>query len=146
MPKADEIDTYIRTINTVSHKLKKYVNAQLKDLGLTSSTYFFVLKVGERGQLSQDELFNLIHLNPSNITRGVDRLIKLGYMSKEQSATDARMKMLKLTKLGKQKYHQLVNRLPTINVFLVDSLTANQVNDFKQIMKNMETNLDSLIK
>ncbi|WP_290123687.1 hypothetical protein [Paucilactobacillus hokkaidonensis] len=40
MKHSDESDGYIRTINTISHKTQLYLNNQLKDLGLTSSTYF----------------------------------------------------------------------------------------------------------
>jgi len=80
-----ELDSYLRAINTVSHKVSQYMNKELKDLGLTSSTYFFVLKVGDMGELSQEELFKQIYLNPSNVTRRLNRLIKLGYISKEKS-------------------------------------------------------------
>lgn len=145
MTQLEELDTYISAINTVSHKVKQYLNEQLKDLGVTSSTYFYLMKVGDKGQLSQDDLFQLIHLNPSNITRGVARLIKLGYLSKEQSPTDRRVKIIKLTKLGEQKYRQLVIRLPTINDSLVQTLTPEQVIIFKQILTSVDVELDQLL-
>lgn len=145
MTQLEELDTYISTINTVSHKVKQYLNEQLKDLGVTSSTYFYLMKVGDKGQLSQDDLFQLIHLNPSNITRGVARLIKLGYLSKEQSPADRRVKIIKLTKLGEQKYRQLVIRLPTINDSLVQTLTPEQVIIFKQILTSVDVELDQLL-
>ncbi|MFD1465118.1 MarR family winged helix-turn-helix transcriptional regulator [Lapidilactobacillus mulanensis] len=145
MTQLEELDTYISAINTVSHKVKQYLNEQLKDLGVTSSTYFYLMKVGDKGQLSQDDLFQLIHLNPSNITRGVARLIKLGYLSKEQSPTDRRVKIIKLTKLGEQKYRQLVIRLPTINDSLVQTLTPEQVIIFKQILTSVDVELNQLL-
>ncbi|WP_137597760.1 MarR family winged helix-turn-helix transcriptional regulator [Paucilactobacillus kaifaensis] len=145
MKSADDLDFYIRTINTVSHKTRLYLNNRLKDLDLTSSTYFFILKVGDNGELSQDQLFKLIYLNPSNVTRRLNRLIKLGYISKEKSTVDGRSKIVKLTKLGYQKYEVLTKRLPQINKAIVSSLNQDQLVAFNQLMSNMETGLDELL-
>lgn len=145
MKQATDLDFYIRSINTVSHKTRLYLNSQLKDLGLTSSTYFFILKVGDSGDLSQDQLFKLIYLNPSNVTRRLNRLIKLGYISKEKSATDGRSQIVTLTKLGYQKYAELKERLPQINKSIVKSLSTDQLAAFNQLMISMETQLDDLL-
>ncbi|BAP85804.1 transcriptional regulator [Paucilactobacillus hokkaidonensis JCM 18461] len=145
MKHSDESDGYIRTINTISHKTQLYLNNQLKDLGLTSSTYFFILKVGDSGELSQDQLFKLIYLNPSNVTRRLNRLIKLGYISKEKSAVDGRSKIIKLTKLGYQNYEKLKERLPQINNSIVSALDRDQLVIFKQLMAKMEARLDGLL-
>lgn len=145
MKHSDESDGYIRTINTISHKTQLYLNNQLKDLGLTSSTYFFILKVGDSGELSQDQLFKLIYLNPSNVTRRLNRLIKLGYISKEKSAVDGRSKIIKLTKLGYQNYEKLKERLPQINNSIVSALDRDQLVIFKQLMAKMEAGLDGLL-
>lgn len=145
MKQATDLDFYIRSINTVSHKTRLYLNSQLKDLGLTSSTYFFILKVGDSGELSQDQLFKLIYLNPSNVTRRLNRLIKLGYISKEKSATDGRSQIVTLTKLGYQKYAELKERLPQINKSIVKSLSTDQLAAFNQLMISMETQLDDLL-
>lgn len=146
MNSANDLDFYIRTVNTVSHKTRLYLNSQLKDLGLTSSTYFFILKVGDNGELSQDQLFKLIYLNPSNVTRRLNRLIKLDYINKEKSTIDGRSKIIKLTKLGYQRYVELKERLPQINESIVSSLSQDQLLIFKQLMANMEAGLDELLQ
>ncbi|MDN5575219.1 MAG: MarR family transcriptional regulator [Pediococcus sp.] len=140
-----ELDSYLRAINTVSHKVSQYMNNELKDLGLTSSTYFFVLKVGDMGELSQEELFKQIYLNPSNVTRRLNRLIKLGYISKEKSPVDGRTRIIKLTPLGTQKYDQLVRCLPTINQAVVETLDPKEAVVLKQLVGKMETGLDALL-
>ncbi|WP_252902462.1 MarR family winged helix-turn-helix transcriptional regulator [Paucilactobacillus hokkaidonensis] len=95
--------------------------------------------------MSQDQLFKLIYLNPSNVTRRLNRLIKLGYISKEKSAVDGRSKIIKLTKLGYQNYEKLKERLPQINNSIVSALDRDQLVIFKQLMAKMEARLDGLL-
>ncbi|KRM56750.1 hypothetical protein C5L31_000410 [Secundilactobacillus malefermentans] len=95
--KKDEVDTFIKSIDTVSHKIDLYVSDQLKDLGLTPSTYFVILKIGAYGELTQEQLFQMLSINPSNVTRRLNRLIEVGYVSKKQSTDDKRRRLVKLT-------------------------------------------------
>ncbi|MDC4186604.1 MarR family transcriptional regulator [Loigolactobacillus coryniformis] len=141
----DEMDSYIRQFNLVAQKIRQYLNQQLKDLNLTASTYFFILKVGERGTLSQEELFKVIYLNPSNVTRRLNRLIKLGYVVKEKSLTDGRSRVIKLTALGQQQYQQLLQRLPQINQTLVDSFDTQQRTTLQQFLGIVDRDLDQLL-
>ncbi len=141
----DEMDSYIRQFNLVAQKIRQYLNQQLKDLNLTASTYFFILKVGERGTLSQEELFKVIYLNPSNVTRRLNRLIKLGYVVKEKSPTDGRSRVIKLTALGQQQYQQLLQRLPQINQALVDSFDTQQRTILQQFLGIVDRDLDQLL-
>ncbi len=141
----NDLDGHIRAINTVSHKVSQYLNSELKDLGLSASTYFFILKIGDKGKITQDDLFKQIFLNPSNVTRRLNRLIKLGYVSKEKSANDKRVRVVKLTPLGQEKYQQLVIRLPTINQEVVQALTSDEVLILRRLVGKMETGLDDLL-
>lgn len=141
----EPIDEQIRMINSVSHKVTQYLNKQLADLQLTASTYFFILKIGDHGELSQDQLFQLIYLNPSNVTRRLDRLIKLGYVVKQPSVADGRANIIKLTELGQQRYEELKLRLPRINTVIVDRLNPDQLTVFNQLMNAIEINTDQLL-
>ncbi len=141
----DELDGYIRRFNIVAQKSRQYLNQQLKDLNLTASTYFFILKVGEHGTLSQEELFDVLYLNPSNVTRRLKRLIDLGYIVKAKSPADGRSRVIKLTALGQRQYDQLVQRLPQINQALVQSFDQQQAAMLQEFLGSVDRDLNQLL-
>lgn len=110
-----EIDGLIATINTASRQLQTYLDEQLKPLKLTSSNYYFILKINQAPTLTQDQLFKRIYLSQSNVTRRLEQLIRLGYVQKQRSQTDGRSWSISLTSTGKALVPKLNERLEYVN-------------------------------
>ena len=80
-------------------KMEEY----FKDYALTPVKFNALLLIkhmgGDEG-LSQNEICHHLIVSPSNITRLIDRLIKDGYVERNASQKDRRIKLIKITKSG----------------------------------------------
>lgn len=80
----------IKWLSIAGRYTKMYLDKQLEPLGLNSSQHMFVIKICEEPGISQERLFSLIYLNPSNITRAITALEKQGFLVKRQNPADRR--------------------------------------------------------
>jgi DNA-binding MarR family transcriptional regulator len=96
-----EIDDEVTAIGIADKKISAALDEALRPIGLNSSNYYFLLKIGESNELSRDELFQKISLSQSNVTRRLDQLVKLGLVVKNRSDVDKRAFVAHLTDKGK---------------------------------------------
>lgn len=97
------------------------LDRRLKSYRLNASMYYYILRLHEQPRMTQDQLINLTYLNPSNVTRAVNQLVKLGYVRKRQSKLDKRVYELSLTKKGERLYPEIVE----LRQAVADSLLAD---------------------
>ena len=86
--------------------------------------YYYILRLHEQPRMTQDKLISLTYLNPSNVTRAVNQLVKLGYVRKRQSKEDRRVYQLSLTKRGERLYPDIVKIRQTVADGLLGDLPA----------------------
>lgn len=103
-------DRLIEAVNIAAKVVSERLDAALRPLGLTASNYYFVLKMHAAGELTQDQLFKLIHLSPSNVTRRLAQLEAAGFVAKSRDPADGRTWRLALTAAGEA----LVPRLDAV--------------------------------
>ncbi len=87
-------------MNIAAKVVTEQLDVNLRPLGLTASNYYFILKMANRGAMTQEQLFRLIHLSPSNVTRRLAQLIAAGFVTKKRAAADRRTWLLALTGKG----------------------------------------------
>jgi len=98
----------IKWLSIAGRYTKMYLDKQLEPLGLNSSQHMFVIKICEEPGISQERLFSLIYLNPSNITRAITALEKQGFLVKRQNPADRRTFFLDPTEKARQTYPEIV--------------------------------------
>lgn len=84
------MDDLLKWISITDRHNKIYLDKKLKDIGLNSSRHFYILKIYENPGITQDKLIDIIHLNPSNITRALCQLEKLGFIERVAKKDDKR--------------------------------------------------------
>ncbi|MFC6808700.1 MarR family winged helix-turn-helix transcriptional regulator [Lactococcus lactis subsp. hordniae] len=72
----------LKNLPSVSRRYLKLIDQKLATYQLSSSTYYYIIKLYEFGDLTQDKLVRLTGLNPSNVTRAIQKLIFLDYIKK----------------------------------------------------------------
>ena len=100
------------------------LDRQLQPYRLNASMYYYILRLHEQPRMTQDKLISLTYLNPSNVTRAVNQLVKLGYVRKRQSKEDRRVYQLSLTKRGERLYPDIVKIRQTVADGLLGDLPA----------------------
>ncbi|WP_390409303.1 MarR family winged helix-turn-helix transcriptional regulator [Lacticaseibacillus jixiensis] len=122
---ADKHDnTIIKQLHTASNMAIRSLELRLKPLGVNSSQYFFILKLHDDPGVTQDQLVRADSRHQSNVNRELSRLVKLGLVTKVQSATDGRRYELTLTQAGEDLYPKVKAALDAQEQSLAQALAA----------------------
>lgn len=98
----------IKYISIIDRHNKIYLDKKLKEIGLNSSHHFYIINIHRYPGIAQDKLINLTHLNPSNITRALCTLERLGFIKKVSNEDDRRTYNLYLTDKGINAYPKII--------------------------------------
>ncbi len=98
-PSAEAFNGMLCVYSLLYRKMEDY----FKDYALTPvkfNTLLLLKHLGSTEGLSQNEICHHLIVSPSNITRLIDRLIDDGYVERNSSLEDRRVKLIKITKSG----------------------------------------------
>ncbi|MFD1485960.1 MarR family winged helix-turn-helix transcriptional regulator [Lacticaseibacillus baoqingensis] len=116
--------TIMKLLHTASNMAIRTLDRRLKPLGVNSSQYFFILKLHDTPGVTQDQLVRADSRHQSNVNREITRLVALGLVAKQQSATDGRRYELTLTAAGEALYPQVKAALDAQEAMLSQCLSA----------------------
>ncbi|KZL43222.1 MarR family winged helix-turn-helix transcriptional regulator [Secundilactobacillus collinoides] len=136
--KKAEIDRTISFLNIASRNAQVLLDQALKPLNLNTSNYYFILKIAGHADLTQDQLFNLIHLDHSNVTRRLDQLMQLGMVTKIRSTKDGRQWRLSLTDSGLALVPQIEQAVTAVNAKFFHRLTPVQVQTLTVLLTHLQ--------
>ncbi|MDO2410924.1 MarR family transcriptional regulator [Enterococcus faecium] len=71
-------------VSQIDPNLSKELDQALAPLKLNSTNYYFIVKIHDYHQLKQEELIKLTGLDGSNVTRTIQKLTKMGLVTKEK--------------------------------------------------------------
>nr|WP_269814118.1 MarR family transcriptional regulator [Secundilactobacillus angelensis] len=102
---------------------------------VNSSNYFYVMKIGANPGISQHDFNQLVHLNPSSITRAVNQLIKKGLVRKSTSPVDKRVTQLFLTEEGSTINRGIERHINHLNASLLTELEPDQKRAYQTVIQ-----------
>ncbi|HIY09610.1 MAG TPA: MarR family transcriptional regulator [Firmicutes bacterium] len=132
-------------INTLSHKLKKRMNANMQSLGLTGvqgRVMHYILVKYARGPVYQRDVESAFSLSRSTATGILQLMEKNGLIQRESVACDARLKSLIPTEKAVQLDAEIGQYLRQTELRLTQGLTDAQLTLFMEIAAQMSANLD----
>ena len=77
--------------------------------GINESQCFLVVEIGRKPGISVKELAEIVGLDKSGISRGVDELVRKGFVNRETSKEDRRSVELTLTDSGNARFEKIEN-------------------------------------
>lgn len=118
--------------------LKKAADQQLLQAsGITTAQAAVLAVVAQQAEASQRSIANALHLNESAITAMVDRLMKLGLLSRRRSEQDGRVWQLQLTASGRDKTRQASTAFRAINRRIEAVLSDDQRDSLATSLHNL---------
>lgn len=117
-------------------KLKKLLQIEAEKLGLTY-TEVQVLYHLTQGEKNVTSLAKLVDVNKSTMVEVLDKLDRLGYISRERDAEDRRVVRVKITESGEKILEQVRARYKDLINSLLEKVKDNDkvVEFFKVIME-----------
>ncbi len=77
--------------------------------GINESQCFLIVEIGRKPGICVKELAEIVGLDKSGISRGVEELVRKGYVNREPSLEDRRCVVLSLTESGKARFDRIEN-------------------------------------
>ena len=77
--------------------------------GINESQCFLVVEIGRKPGISVKELAEILRVDKSGISRGVEELVQKGFVNREPSREDRRSVALSLTEKGRARFEKIGN-------------------------------------
>src|SRR5271155_3906187 len=90
-----------------SRLLRNYVDHRAKSRGTTRAQWIVLFRLREQEGLSQDDLADVLELQPISLVRLLDRLVEHGLVERRSDPRDRRGNRLFLTASGRQLANDL---------------------------------------
>lgn len=127
------IDRLMRRIHAELHpRAADFDHHQVGPLG-----GMLLLTVGEHGSIDIQSVVDLLGRDKSQISRLIQRFERKGLLTREKSATDARVSVLSLTKLGKEQVESIKDVLTVIVDGLFNALPAGEKATFAKTLERV---------
>jgi DNA-binding MarR family transcriptional regulator len=98
------LDTYLKeclyfTANRLGRIITKMAEDEFAVSGMSPTAAFLLMAVYEKDGISQKELGEILHLQPSTVTRLIEKLVIKGLLT---SRVDGRLSLISATEKGKE--------------------------------------------
>ncbi len=81
-------ESNLKWLAKLTRTYQKELDQALASLKLNSTNYYFIVKIHDYHHLKQEELIKLTGLDGSNVTRTIQKLTKMGLVTKEKNTQD----------------------------------------------------------
>lgn len=75
--------------------------------GVNTNQCFLLVEIGRKPGTCAKELVEILRMDKSSISRGVEELVQKGYVSREPSREDRRSVVLSLTASGRERFERI---------------------------------------
>lgn len=134
------------SINLLSRKVKKHLNATLADLGVTgvqSRVMHYILMHCKDGPVFQKDVEEAFGLSRSTATGILQLLEKNGVILRESVESDGRLKSLVPTRKAVEMDAQVRASVRKIEKLMTRGISSGQLELFYETITKMSANLDT---
>ena len=130
-------------LNLTGCKLKQYIAAMLRrqDVPLTPEQFLLIDLLWNQGEMSQQQLADLMQKDKNSVTKLVDAIEKKGFVIRHQNVNDRRSNTVVLT----EKAQLLKNEAKTKGISILDAMlegiSEEELRTFLEILHKLNRNM-----
>ncbi|MCM0021674.1 MAG: MarR family transcriptional regulator [Tagaea sp.] len=109
----------------------------LGDLDVTPTQFAALVKIGDRGEVSQNLLGRLTAMDPATIQGVIQRLMARGLIERRPDPSDRRATLLRLTESGAALAREAVSRAKTVTEATLDPLPLAERETLLALLKKL---------
>lgn len=117
---------------------------KLLDIDLYPGQPILLENIFENEGITQSELSNISLKKPATITTMINRLENIGYINRVSDDNDKRIVRLYLTKLGKEKYYQLLNLKRNMSNNIFNGMSDEDISNVYNLLLKIKNNLEKI--
>jgi len=126
--------------NRLSRCTQAYTNEALAKYKLSSGTFPYLLELDRREGINQNEISKVLNIDKAMSARAIQKLIKIGYLRKQEDADDSRAFKLYLTDKGKAVVPLVKAQLHQWNKLITQGLSAEEEKKLTDLLSRVLDN------
>jgi MarR family transcriptional regulator, organic hydroperoxide resistance regulator len=128
-------------IQRIFRTYRQHIEASLTDLGLYPGQEHMLNQLWDNEGITQSELVEKLCVDPSTVTKSLQRLEKVGFVERKQDAEDSRVSRVYLTAAGRALHEPLQKIWCDLEQLTLQGLTDVEIALMRRIFDQIETNL-----
>jgi MarR family transcriptional regulator, transcriptional regulator for hemolysin len=138
-------ERFANALHSTSRAWRQAVDRRLKHLGLSQASWMTIAVAAKAGSpLSQTELAERLGVEGATMVAMVDRLVKAGFVVRQASETDRRIKRVLLTQAGDQLYESVKTVAITLRKELLGQVDAKKLNAATDLLESLQALIDAV--
>ena len=131
------------SLHTTARTWRQALDKRMKDLGISQSGWMTIALVAKAAKpLSQIELANALGVEGPSMVAMLDRLMKGGFITREPSATDRRVKLVMLTDAGTALYNKVITKASVFRTELLKDIDPEQLRVATELLERLQDLLE----
>ncbi|MGL9769651.1 MAG: MarR family winged helix-turn-helix transcriptional regulator [Sodalis sp. (in: enterobacteria)] len=143
MDKSTDISVMVESLSRVYHRLRKEVNGQLVNEGLSMSK-MKILHLITTGKTSATDIKNYMGFSSRTVVTVLDALEKEEMLQRQQSPTDRRVKYVYITEKGRDKLRIAEKTHKIILDRMFAPLSEMQLEKFREVCNILESQQNNI--
>jgi DNA-binding MarR family transcriptional regulator len=130
-------------LNLTGCKLKQFIAANLKRMGvpLTPEQFMLIDLLWNHGEMSQQQLADLMQKDKNSVTKLVDAIERKGFVVRQQNKNDRRSNTLVLTEKANQLKPGAKQKGISILDQMLEGINENELRAFLETLRKLNINM-----
>ena len=131
-------------LNLTGCKLKQFLASKLKQLGvpLTPEQFMLIDLLWNHGEMSQQQLADMMHKDKNSVTKLVDAIERKGFVVRRQNKNDRRSNTLVLTEKANQLKPGAKQKGISILDQMLEGINENELRMFLETLRKLNVNMN----
>ncbi len=136
-------DLILRRIGVLSRSIHYISDIKYRKMDLQKGQFIFLTRVCENPGINFSELSNMLRVDKTTTTKAVKKLIKAGYIIKEQDTEDKRIHNLRATPKGMDTYETVIGEENRSIDICFEGFTQEERELVNELIEKMAKNTES---
>lgn len=135
-----------KTISIIERSNILYRNEVFKEYGLKGYQANYLLEINRHPGISQEELTKTMHIDKSNVARGLMHLSEMGYITRVQDSNDLRLLLLFPTDKGSELTKLISSIFKNQRNYLLQDFDENEINTLMSYLDKLKIRAEELLE
>lgn len=133
----------LRLIGTVSRAINSKADKKYKQLNLQKGQYMFLTRICEHPEINLSDLSKLVKVDKATTTKAVNKLLELGYVTKERKSDDRREFNLLPTNAGLKIYTTIISEEMIQLNTVFEGFDNEEIEVVTELLSRMSENVEN---
>ncbi len=139
-------ENIFRSVGVINRVFTSFLSKEITELQISYSDSIFLMNIGEREGISQEEISNQLAIDKAAVARSIKSMNTMGLVRIESSILDKRRKHLYLTNEGKIKFDCLTDIHEKWSRNVLQNISKDELNTITIAMEDICKHAKTLIE